>query len=198
MEKYPQVMRIRDATRKDAGDLVRLVNLAGEGIPEYLWQQMAAEGETAMDVGIRRVSGEEVAFSYSKARVCTEDENILGMLIAYCLPDPCPLNEVDDYPEIVRPLVQLEAKVPGSWYINAVATYPEHQGRGVASRLIADALAGGNRQGCGRASLIVVSENEQAKRLYGHLGFSTVASLPVVPYPGCLHGGEWLLMTRSI
>lgn len=191
-------MKIRDAKKEEAEQLAWLINLAGEGIPEYLWKQMAAEGESAMEIGIRRVSSEEIAFSYSKARVCIDQGNILGMVVAYCLPDPYPIDVADDYPEIVRPLVQLEARAPGSWYINAVATYPEHQGRGVASRLIADSLERGIRQGCKRASLIVASENGQAKRLYEHLGFNSVASRPVIPYPGCLHGGDWLLMTRSI
>ena len=191
-------MKIRGAKKREAKELAWLVNLAGEGIPEHLWQQMANENETAMDVGIRRVSSEEIAFSYSKARVCTEDKNILGMLVAYRLPTPYPIDVIDDYPEIVRPLVQLEARAPGSWYINAVATYPEHQGRGVASRLIEDSVERARLRGCDLVSLIVASENEQAKRLYEHIGFNSVASKPVVSYPGCLHGGDWVLMTRPI
>ena len=192
-------MKIRDAKKKEADQLAWLVNLAGEGIPEYLWQQMAGENETAMEVGIRRVSSENIAFSYSKTRVCEEEEeNVLGMLIAYRLPTPYPIDVADDFPEIVRPLVQLEARAPGSWYINAVATYPEHQGRGVASLLIEDSVERARLLGCHQASLIVASENEQAKRLYVRFGFNDVASRPVIPYPGCLHGGNWVLMARTI
>jgi hypothetical protein len=37
--------------------LAELVNHAGEGIPLYLWDQMAEPGEAAWDVGRRRDSG---------------------------------------------------------------------------------------------------------------------------------------------
>ena len=146
---------------------------------------------------------QDYRFNVKENRVDVYIEQDGTVFLVYDLtftPDPGshPIDVVDDYPEIVRPLVQLEARVPGSWYLNALATYPEHQGRGVASRLIEDSVERARRLGCNLASLIVASENGQAKRLYEHLGFSGVASRPVIPYPGCLHGGDWILMTRPI
>ena len=191
------MLNIRDAVKEDAGELACLVNLAGEGIPAYLWEKMAERNETAMDVGIRRIAGEGNAFSYINGRVAVEHNTLLGMIIAYRLPDPYPTEEIPGYPDILQPLVKLEAMVPGSWYINAIATFPDHRGKGVAGQLISDSISRAHQQGCKRISLIVASENSQARRLYEHLGFGTIATLPVVPYPGCLHGGEWALMTRN-
>ena len=54
-------MEIRNASRENAGDLAYLINLAGEGIPEYLWQGMVEGGESALDVGARRATKEASA-----------------------------------------------------------------------------------------------------------------------------------------
>ena len=63
-------MRIEDASIDQAADLAHLINLAGEGIPHYLWSDMAEEGEDPMAVGARRAAREEGGFSYRNARVC--------------------------------------------------------------------------------------------------------------------------------
>ncbi|MCF7821482.1 MAG: GNAT family N-acetyltransferase [Mariprofundaceae bacterium] len=191
-------MTIRDAVKEDAGALAYLLNLAGEGIPEYLWGGMAEGDESALDAGRRRAARDEGAFSYTNARACVEDGIVLGAIISYRQPDPYPLDDLDEYPEIVQPLVRLEARSPGSWYINAIATFETHRGKGVARRLIADAEEQARLAGSTQMSLIVASENVNAKRLYEHIGFNTVESLPVTPYPGCLHGGDWVLMTKDL
>ncbi len=47
-------------------------------------------------------------------------------------------------------------------------------------------------------SLIVCSENAVAKRLYEKSGLMALDSAPVVPYPGCNLGGEWILMVKEL
>ena len=98
----------------------------------------------------------------------------------------------------MQPLVELEAGAPGSWYINAIATFENHRGKGVARKLIEEAQRQAQSQGCDRISLIVASENTGAKRLYEKLGYRDVSSRPVVPFPGFAHGGDWVLMVKQI
>ena len=191
-------MEIRNASPTDASQLAYLINLAGEGIPEYLWRGMVEAGESPLEVGARRAARSEGGFSYTNARVCVEHDEMFGMLLAYRQPDPFELGGIADYPEVVRPLVMLEAQAPGSWYINAVATFAQYRGRGVASRLIADTESCAAAASCDRVSLIVASENTAAIRLYEHLGYHAVDSAPVMPYPGCLHGGNWVLMVKRL
>jgi ribosomal protein S18 acetylase RimI-like enzyme len=191
-------MEIRDARATDASQLAHLINLAGEGIPEYLWRAMIEGSESPLEVGARRAARSEGSFSYTNARVCIERDAMLGMLLAYRQPDPFEVGRIADYPEVVRPLVQLEARAPGSWYINAVATFEQYRGRGVASRLIADTELRAAAGSCDRVSLIVASENVGATRLYEHLGYEVTDSLPVATYPGCLHGGNWVLMVKRL
>lgn len=191
-------MEIRNARKADARDLAYLINLAGEGIPEYLWGAMAGSGESAIDVGAGRAAREEGSFSYTNARVCDEGGTLLGMILAYRQPDPYEMGDLAAYPEVVRPLITLEAQAPGSWYINAIATYEQHRGKGVARKLTDDTEARARLQGCGYLSLIVASENTLASGMYRYLGFRAVASAPVIPYPGCRHGGNWVLMTKPV
>jgi len=186
------------AGKEHATDLAYLINLAGEGIPAYLWRELAKENESPLEVGAMRAARENGSFNYLNAKVCVEKGAVCGMIVSYRQPDPYDLSSIEDYPEIVQPMVKLEAEVPGSWYINALATYEAHRGKGIASGLIADAEKQALGAQCNMMSIIVASENIRAKKLYTHLGFKVISKLPVVLYPGCLHGGEWQLMTNDI
>ena len=93
--------------------------------------------------------------------------------------------------------MELEAGAPGSWYINAIATFENHRGKGVARLLIEDAERQARSDGCDRLSLIVASENPGAKRLYEKLGYADVSAKPVIRFPGFAHGGDWVLMIKQ-
>ena len=64
-------------------------------------------------------------FSWRNAVVAEIGGEIAACLVGYRLDDPYELGGLADTPEIVRPLVKLEAKAPGSWYVNVLATFPE-------------------------------------------------------------------------
>lgn len=191
-------MEITPARKDNAEDLAYLINLAGEGIPEYLWAQMADGQQRPLEVGTQRAAREEGGFSYTNARVIEGDEGVAGMIIAYQLEDPYRVGNLEEYPAVVRPLVTLESTVPGSWYINAVATRESQRGKGVATQLLKEAEAIALANGVKDISLIVASENTTAKQLYIKLGYRVTASLPVVDYPGCMHGGAWELMVKPL
>ena len=190
--------QIEQASREQAKELARLINLAGEGIPEYLWEGMREGSETALDVGARRAARDDGGFSYRNARVCVEGGEILGMALAYPQPDPLDIGDIEEYPGFLRPLVELEALAPGSWYVNALATFEAWRGRGVAGALLDDTHARAAQAGCRSVSLIVASTNEPAVRLYERFGYRAEHDRPVIPFGGCLHGGRWVLMCRPI
>ncbi len=60
---------LRRATKEDGRALAELIELAGEGIPGYLWSQEAKEGQTPIEVGTERVSRDDANFSYRNAVV---------------------------------------------------------------------------------------------------------------------------------
>jgi ribosomal protein S18 acetylase RimI-like enzyme len=191
-------MKIENAKKEDARELAYLINLAGEGIPEFLWSGMEEGSETPLDVGARRASRDEGGFSYRNARIIRQGSLVSGLIISYQLDDPYVLENMEEYPEVVRPLVLLESEVPGSWYVNAIATKEEFRGQGVAKCLLQEAEQNAINHGIRLMSLIVASENTLAKGLYLKTGYESISSLPVVDYPGSLHAGNWELMAKDI
>ena len=189
---------IRKAAPEDAAQLAELMNAAGEGLPAWLWSQMAGPAEDAMTFGAQRVAGTDSGFSYRNAHVAELDGAIAGMLLGYQLDNPYDVSALDDCPEVIRPLLELESQVPGSWYINAIATVPAVRGQGIGSRLMRLAEDLAIRSGSTTLSLIVAKDNDVAVRLYKHLGYAPVALRPIIDFPGCHHSGDWVLMTRDV
>lgn len=191
-------MEIRDATPQDAEDLARLIDLAGAGLPLYIWDGLRGADQTPLQFGALRAARDEGSFSYRNAMVAEREGTVAGMVLGYRQPDPYEVGDLGDVPEVVRPLVQLEAEAPGSWYVNALATYEKFRGRGIAFALLEHCETRAAKTGAFGLSLIVASENAGAKRLYERAGYRVVGSRPVIPYPGGTHGGEWLLMLKEI
>ena len=191
-------MNIKSAVKENATELAYLLNLAGEGIPKYLWSEIAENGQDPMDVGRMRALREEGGFSYKNARIYIENGSLQGMIVSYKQPDQHSLESIEEYPKVVKPLVLLEAEAPGTWYVNAIATFEKYRGKGIAQKLLREAEERAVSTGTYTMSLIVASENIRAKSLYEYIGYRFVSSLPVVLYPGCMHGGEWLLMVKEL
>ena len=89
------------------------------------------------EFGRSRAAREEGNFSYKNATVAEVDGEVVACLVDYPLDDPYDTGDLNDLPEVVRPLVELESKAPGSWYINVVAAFPEFRGQGIGARLLA-------------------------------------------------------------
>ena len=191
-------MKIEYAKKSDAADLANLINIAGEGLPEYIWNGMREGDESAMDVGVRRAQREEGDFSYRKAKVIKENNIVVGFVIDYLLDDPYPLDDLHEYPDVVKPLVELESLAPGSWYVNGLATKTEYRKRGIASVLLERSKQNAIDSGANSWSIIVSSENTTAKNIYLKSGFEFVASRTMVSFPGALHSGDWELLVKPL
>ena len=188
---------LRAAGKSDAAALARLIDIAGEGLPTHLWSTAAGEGETALDVGARRAEREEGGFSYRRAHVAEVDGAVAAMLLGYRQPDPYETGDLAALPEVIRPLVELEVQAPGSWYVNALAVLPAFHGRGLGTRLLALADDLARDSGADRLSIIVAGENAGAMALYRRTGFAVEAHRPLVGFPGCPYGGDWVLMVKA-
>ncbi len=191
-------MKIMNATKEDARVLAYLANIASLGIPEFLWRDLIKANESPLDVGEEIAARENGESSYTNARICVLNNNVAGMVASYRQINKYKIGDLSKYPEVVQPFVKLEAKAPGSWVINSIATFEEYRSTGVATLLMTDTEKQAKANNCNLMSLIVASENVNAKRLYEHLGYNSVSSLPIVPYPGSSIYGDWILMTKQI
>ncbi|MBM3544168.1 MAG: GNAT family N-acetyltransferase [Alphaproteobacteria bacterium] len=188
----------RPATIADVSALAVLVDIAGDGMASYMWRGLAAPGQSPLEIGRERARREEGGFSYRNATIAELDGEIAAGLVGYRLQEPYDTGGFDAMPDLVRPLVLLESKVPGSWYVNILATFPEFRGQGIASRLLAIAEEKARAAQAPSLSVIVTSWNGNAARLYTKAGYTPDAREPALPFPGCLHKGDWVLMVKPL
>lgn len=187
----------RKAVPGDARELARFVNIAGEGLPLYLWQRMAREGESAWEVGYARAQRDTGSFSWRNAVFRILGDEAVACLIGYPLEDDPPETNYRDMPRMFVPLQQLEELVPGTWYVNVLATGEEHRGKGYGRELLALAETMGRGRGKRGMSLIVADTNEGARRLYRSIGYRELADRPMVKEGWRHPGTSWVLMMKD-
>ncbi len=191
-----QAPTIRRATPDDDAALAIAVNMAGEGLPLYLWRQMAGPGVDPWSVGRERARRDHGCFSYANAVVREVDGEIAGCLVGYRQPDtPEPIDTATLSPMFAG-LQALENLAPGTWYVNVLATFPHHRRNGHGMELLRHAERRARETGATGLSIIVADTNTAARRLYERLGCREVASRPAVKEdwdnPVC----NWVLLTK--
>ncbi|MEM8572729.1 MAG: GNAT family N-acetyltransferase [Pseudomonadota bacterium] len=185
---------LRLATEADAPQLADLVNFAGEGLPFHVWTGLARDHEDPWEIGRARQA--------EKARdgqivVVDHGDGAVAGLTGYAIgAEPEPIGE--DFPALFRPLQELENKALQSWYVNVLACYPEHRGKGLGSRLLglAEEIAGS--EGLARMSVIVASNNTGVRRLYERHGYAEIASLPSVKGNWDTDTDAWVLLMKAL
>ena len=186
----------RPARPTDALAMAELVNMAGEGLPLYLWTELAAPGQSPWELGQERARRESGAFSYRNTIVREEAGEVVAALIGYPLADePAPVDYTDTPPMFV-PLQQLEDLVPGTWYVNVLATHPQFRGHGYGAELlsIADDIA--RDTGMRGLSIIVADANAGARRLYARCGYREQTRRAMVKEQRQHPGTHWVLLVK--
>ena len=190
---------IRPATLQDTQALAELVNFAGEGLPLYLWEKMAKDGEDPWSVGRARAGREEGSFSYRNTIIVEEEGAVAACLVGYSLSDePEPVDEAK-MPAMFVPLQQLESLVSGTWYVNVLASYPQWRKRGLGTELLKHAeklaIAADVKNGM---SVIVADNNIPARRLYEKIGYRQIAARPMIKENWESAGSAWLLLVKRV
>lgn len=188
----------RRAVPDDAKALAELGDMAGDGMPLYIWSGMAESGQSPWDVGRERAGRETGSFSYRNAVVVEQDEDVAACLIGYPLEDDPAPTDYSDMPPMFVPLQQLEDMAPGTWYVNVLATYPEHRGRGFGRGLLELAEAIAADLGKSGMSIIVTDANAGARRLYERQGYIEVATRPMVKNGWRNRAANWVLLVKDL
>lgn len=175
--------------------MAELVNFAGDGMPIYVWGTLAKPGQSAWDVGRDRARRGIGGFA-NGAVVREVDGKVAACLIGYAVGDT-PKAIDDDTPPIYVPLMELENEVLGSWYVNVLAAYPEHRGKGLGTELLRLAESIANECGCSGLSLNVSDANDGGRRLYERVGFKVTGTRPIVKNDWENPGKNYLLMLKE-
>mgnify|MGYP001360615680 CR=1 FL=1 len=193
----PLVPPFRPANADDANEMAELVNISGDGLPLYIWASFAKAGQTAWDVGRERARLGLGGFAYPHTVVRDVDGKAAACLIGYPPGDEAkPIG--DDTPAPLAPLIELGNLVPDAWYLNVLATFPEHRGKGYAAELLRIAESRARDCGCRRMALIMSDANDAARRLYERQGFRVHATRPIVKNGWKHDGRNWVLMVREL
>lgn len=191
---------LRCATAADARAVARLMAIAGDGIPAWLWSRAAKDGQDPLFVGTERAARPDGNFSYRNAVLAERGGQVAGMMLGYRLPEAGEQDHagLDDLVELLRPLVELELTVPGSYYINALAVFDGYRDCGVGTRLLQAAAGRATALGCNRLSLLLLGRNIGAARLFERNGFRAIDSRPLAAHP-CRPGADRVhLMVRAL
>lgn len=193
-------VRLRCAGLADARDVAQLIALASGGIATWHWGRLAGDGQDPLAVGAARVAQWDGIFSYRNAVLAEQGGAVAGMMLGYWLDGVAPGDGLtpDGPTQILQPLAELEAQVPGSYAIKVLAVYDGHRDSGLGTRLLQAAASRATAMGCTRLSAQVLGRNLGAIRLYERNGFRTVDSRPIAPHPGRPYDDRVLLMLRAL
>lgn len=187
---------LRPATPADAAALAELANMAGEGMPLYLWAGMADHGQDPWEVGRQRAQRESGSFSYRNATMLEVNGDVVGCVIGYKLPDVPEPIDYEQTPAIFVPVRELDSLVCGTWYVDQLATFPRYRGQGFGTKLLEFAEEVAAAAGCHGLSIIVSDGNIGARRLYERRGFLQIATRPMLKDGWENSGENWLLMIK--
>ena len=190
---------IRPATVADIPHLAYTLLEATGGLVEAVYEG-AIPGRESHLIVEHLYSRPETTTAFTNCRVAESEGRVLGCVHAF------PMDAIGEGPadplvspdrfHLFEPFEHLHAD--GSYYLMALATYPEFRGMGVGRRLLAHAESDAKAKGFRETSLHVFAQNEGAVRLYEALGYRERARHPVVAHPKIRYGGDFLLMTRTL
>jgi ribosomal protein S18 acetylase RimI-like enzyme len=191
---------VAPAEKADAAGLAVLADIAGHGLPSWLWYE-AREKEgfhSVMEVGRERILSDDHVLSHRRMVAAKVDGVLAGMLLDYALNEPNSEADIAEVGPVLAPLLKLENRVSGCWYVNMLAVFRQFRGMGVGKGLLEESerravAAGKNEMG------VIVEDDNPARRLYEAFGFTEAGTEPFSPFGGSLKtDGEWVVMKRQV
>jgi len=157
----------------------------GQSVEEIIQPEFAQPGTTPF---------------HENHRIASWDGRIAGGLHAYPWDDmeddpPNPLIPEERF-EIGEPFHHLTA--PGSYYIHALAVYPEFGRKGIGSTLLSLARDQAAEKSLTDLSLYVYAQNVGAVALYEKHGYEVAGRSPLVEHPLLRYTGDVLIMTCPV
>ena len=187
----------RAATPADSFALAELTIMAGDGLYEFLLEEMAPK-EMLAGLIARTMKQETGGFSWRHCFVA-DDKGVVGMVNAYPAAwlrdeeqDILPQDKV----QILDPIDQ--AQDWESFLVNGIAVRPPYRRQGLGKRLMDWAIEQAKAGGFVRISANVWEDNVAGRGLFEDHGFDLQTRIQVAEHIGLSHVGGSLLMVRPL
>jgi GNAT superfamily N-acetyltransferase len=193
----PSAVIDRAALPSDVYALAELSIMAGDGMYEFLLEEMAPREMLAglMARGMKQDTGGN---SWRHCWVA-EEQGVVGMINAF----PAAWLRDEERDILPQDRVQLldpvdQAQDWESFLVNAVAVRPPCRRQGIGRRLMEWAIQQARAGGFARLSMNVWQDNTAARALCEQAGFRLRTRIEVPPHPGLSHTGGSLLMVLDL
>jgi ribosomal protein S18 acetylase RimI-like enzyme len=188
----PAGIVFRAALPSDAYALAELSIMAGDGMYEFLLEEMAPR-EMMAGLMARTMKDDKAGFGWRHCFVA-DDKGLVGMINAYpaaWLREEEQSNLPPDRVRILNPIDQ--AQDWESFLINGVAVRPQYRRQGVGEQLLNWAMGQAKAGGFSRVSANVWADNLAARALFEKQGFRLQTAIEVAEHVGLSHVGGSLL-----
>ena len=165
-------MEIRKAKIQDADKVIPLLLEAlGSTAPAFCGTEIPEEIE---DIYRQYFCEEEGRFSYHQFFVVLKSGEICGMIAGH------ETNQLDQLNQRVYEELQKRGKgdfelikesMDGDYYIEVLTVAEAYRSQGIGKKIIAFFENEARRRKCSQISLVVLEENEEARKLYEKLGY---------------------------
>ena len=192
-----------DGLIRDALYCARLISIAAHGMAEAVYAGLVPGQSTEQIIADRRIRTEGRASSCGNWWLAEgAGGEIAGGLNAYPLDGQLQPPRDDELGEerirLLRPVVELEAEAPGTYFVNILAVFPAYRHAGLGVRLLELAESEARAIGMNALSLTTFEADSRLVGYYQRLGFAAVASRPLVPHERLAVAGNFILMVKQL
>lgn len=184
------------AEKKDCAALAELINLASDGVVEYLFRDLVA-GMTPVQLIAKNLENVDSPHCYKSAIVARDGGDVVGMALSYASNYHYISDEMRGFFPADR-LAHLSdfyaARVENSWYLDTLGVFEGHRRQGIGEKLISLTKERAVENGYNALSLIAFADNELALPVYKRTGFEIVRKVELVENEFIKHKNGSLLL----
>jgi ribosomal protein S18 acetylase RimI-like enzyme len=169
-------IKYRPGEKKDCTKLAELINIASDGVVEYLCRDLIS-GMTSVQIVAHSLENDNSPHSYKSAIVAVDNNVIVGMALSY----PSVYHKITDEMKSFFSADRLEhlshfysARVENSWYLDDLCVIESYRRNGIGGKLISLTKEKAIDNGYPALSLIVFADNALAIPVYKRTGFKVV------------------------
>ena len=194
------MIKYRSAKKEDSRKLAEQINIASDGVVEYLFHDLIP-GMTPVQVVAYNLENDNYPHSYKSAFGACDGDELVGMALSY----PSSYHKITDEMRSFFPADRIEhltafysSRVENTWFLDALCVIENHRRRGIGAKLLSLTKEKAIESGCNTLSLIVFADNTLAIPLYEHTGFEFVQKVELRGNEFIKHDDGCLLMKCEI